>query len=198
MHMKRLLIIGILTLGLTACVDTTGISPESSKTPKGNPSSVVQIAEYADLECPACRAAHTTVVQPILAKYGNQIRYDFHFFPLRSIHRYTMDLSEAAECVADQGKFWEYVDSAFEKQPDLAKGSAAEWGSALVTDQDLFSRCTRSHIKAKAIMAEYDQGIAMGVQGTPTFFVNGKQVQTTVDDLSAAIDAQLKGAKQRL
>ncbi len=196
--MKRLLTIGIFTLLLAACVDTTGISPESSKTPKGNSSSVVQVAEYADLECPACRAANETLVKPLVAKYGNQIRYDFYFFPLRSIHRYTMELSEAAECAADQGKFWEYVDLAFEKQPELTRGSAADWGSTLVSDQDVFSRCMRSHIKAKAIMAEYDQGIAMGVQGTPTFFVNGQQIPATIEDLSTAIEAQLKGAKQRL
>ena len=71
-------------------------------------------------------------------------------------------------------------------------------GRTLIADQDVFSRCTRSHIKSKAIMAEYDQGIAMGVQGTPTFFVNGQQVPATVEDLSKAIDAQLKGATQRL
>ncbi len=138
------------------------------------------------------------MVKPLLEKYGNQIRYDFKHFPLRSIHRYTMDLSEAAECAADQGKFWEYVDLAFEKQTELTKGSAAEWGSTLVADQDLFSRCTRSHIKKTAVMADYDEGIAAGVQGTPTFFVNGTKVDADVDALSAAIDAQLKGAQQRL
>ena len=196
--MKRTLSLLSLTLLLGACVDTTGISPQSSVTPKGNPQSVAVVTEYADLECPACRAAYDTVVKPILAKYGNQIRYDYKHFPLRSIHRYTMDLAEASECAADQGKFWEYVDMAFEKQPELKKGSASEWGMALVKDANLFSRCTRSHIKSKAIMAEYDEGVAMGVQGTPTFFVNGRQVPATVDDLSAAIDAQLKGAQQRL
>ncbi len=196
--MKRTLALLSFTLLLVACVDTTGISATSSKTPKGNPLSVVVMTEFADLQCPACRAAYTSVVKPVVEKYGNQIRYDYKHFPLRSIHRYTMELSEAAECAADQGKFWEYVDLAFEKQPELAKGKAAEWGNTLIADKDVFSRCTRSHIKSKAITADYDEGIAMGVQGTPTFFVNGKQTPATVDDLSAAIDAQLKGAQQRL
>ena len=196
--MKRLLATLSLSLALSACVDTTGISPQSSKTPKGNPQSVVVVTEYADLQCPACRGAYESVVKPILAKYGNQIRYDYVHFPLRAIHQYTMDLSEAAECAADQGKFWEYVDLAFTNQPDLKSGSAAEWGNSLVADKDLFSRCTRSHIKSKEILAQYDAGVALGVLGTPTFFVNGKQVKASVDDLSAAIDAQLKGAQQRL
>lgn len=195
--MKRFFFLSLAFL-LAACVDTTGISPESSKPPRGNPQSVVQVVEYADLECPACRAAHTSVVQPLLQKYGTQIRYDYKHFPIRSIHRYTLELAEAAECAADQGKFWEYVDAAFENQQQLAKGKAAEWGSALVADADLFSRCVRSHIKRDAILAEYDAGTAMGVKGTPTFLVNGKQFPATVEDLSAAIELQLKGATMRL
>lgn len=196
--MKCTLSLAIFTLLLTGCVDTTGLSETSSKTPKGNPQSVVMVMEFADLECPACKSANTLVVKPLLEKYGNQIRYDFKHFPLRSIHRYTMDLSEAAECAADQGKFWEYVDLAFEKQIELTKGSAAEWGSMLVADQDAFSRCTSSHIKKTTVMADYDEGIALGVKGTPTFYVNGTQTPATVEDLSAAIDALLKGAQQRL
>ncbi len=196
--MQRTISLVIFSLALAGCVDTTGLSAQSSKAPKGNPLSVAVVTEFADLQCPACRAAHSAVVTPILAKYGNQIRYDFKHFPLRSIHRYTIELAEAAECAADQGTFWEYVDLALEKQPELGKGSAAEWGSTLVTDQDIFSRCVKSHIKSDAVTADYDEGVAMGVQGTPTFFVNGKQTPATVDDLSAAIDAQLKGAKQRL
>lgn len=196
--MHRFLSLIGASLILAACVDTTGISPESSKPPRGNPQSVVQVVEYADLECPACRSAHTSVVRPLLQKYSTQIRFEYKHFPIRSIHRYTLELAEAAECAADQGKFWEYVDAAFENQQQLAKGKAAEWGSALVTDANLFSRCVRSHIKRDAILAEYDAGTAMGVKGTPTFFVNGKQFPATVEDLSAAIELQLRGATMRL
>ncbi len=196
--MKRLLATLSFTVLIVSCVDTTGISPQSTRTPKGNPQSVVVVTEYADLECPACRAAHTTIALPLVQKYGNQIRYDFKHFPLRSIHRHTMELSEAAECAADQGKFWEFVDIAFERQPDLTKGAAQEWGEALVEDDSLFSRCVRSHIKSDTVMADYNEGVALDVLGTPSFFVNGAKVESTLDDVSAAIDAVLKGARQRL
>lgn len=195
--MKRSLATLSLLL-LTACVDTTGISADSTRTPKGNPQSVVVVTEFADLECPACRTANTAILQPLVKKYGTQVRFDFQHFPLRSIHRHTMELAEAAECAADQGKFWEYVDSAYEKQPELTAGSAKLWGEALVADQDLFSRCVRSHIKKNAILAEYEAGVARNVLGTPTFFVNGKKMDSSLDAISAEIDAQLKGAKQRL
>ncbi len=109
-----------------------------------------------------------------------------------------MDLSESSECAADQGKFWEYADFAFTNQKDLGSGKPQEWGLALVDDDALFTRCVSSHIKRDEIMADYQAGIDQGVQGTPTFFVNGKQVPATITDLSTAIDAAQKGAIQRL
>ena len=196
--MKRFLTLLALPILLSACVDTTGISAESSRKPQGNAMSVVVITEFSDLECPACRSANMTIVKPLLEKYGTQVRFDYTHFPLRSLHRHTMELAEAAECAADQGKFTEFVDLAFEKQPELAKGKALEWGSTLVSDKDLFTRCVKSKIKDKAIMSDYDAGVAMGVQGTPSFFVNGKQTDASLEALSTAIEAQLKGAQMRL
>jgi hypothetical protein len=102
--MKRTLALLSLTFALTACVDTTGISPDSSKKPEGNASSVVVVTEYADFQCPACRAAYSSLVKPLVEKYQTQVRFDYKHFPLRSLHRYTMDLAEASECAADQGK----------------------------------------------------------------------------------------------
>ncbi|MSR87162.1 DsbA family protein [Candidatus Peribacteria bacterium] len=196
--MKRFLTLLALPILLSACVDTTGISAESSRKPQGNAMSVVVITEFSDLECPACRSANMTIVKPLLEKYGTQVRFDYTHFPLRSLHRHTMELAEAAECAADQGKFTEFVDLAFENQPELAKGKALEWGSTLVSDKDLFTRCVKSKIKDKAIMSDYDAGVAMGVQGTPSFFVNGKQTDASLEALSTAIEAQLKGAQMRL
>lgn len=63
---------------------------------------------------------------------------------------------------------------------------------------DLFGRCTKSHIKRDAILAEYERGVAMGVQGTPTYFVNGTRVASTTDDLTAAIEAVLKAGGPKL
>lgn len=198
--MKRFLSIGILTLALAACTDTTGLSPETSRTahPQTSASAAVVLAEYADLQCPACRAAHETVVPPLLAKYGTQISYEFHHFPLSSIHRYALEAAEAAECAADQGKFWEFADLVFKNQQELSPESLDKWGAELKLDMDLFNRCRDSRIKREMIQSEYDQGRNLGVRGTPTFFVNGEQVEATVDGLSAAIDAALGSAASRL
>ena len=155
--MKKLVSTLALTFALAACVDTTGISAESSRPAIGNPNSSVVVAEFADLQCPACRAAHSSIIKPMLEKYGNQIRYEFHHFPLRSAHRYAVDLAEAAECAADQGKFKEFMDLDYEKQPELKKGTIEEWAKSLGLDMDLFGRCTASHIKRDLILKEYDR-----------------------------------------
>ena len=108
--MNRTLAIAVVTLALAACTDTTGLSDTSSRGPKGSANAAVTVAEYADLQCPACQAAHTQINAPLLQKYGAQIRFEFKHFPLRSIHRYALEASMASECAADQGKFWEYVE----------------------------------------------------------------------------------------
>jgi protein-disulfide isomerase len=190
-----------LTLTLAACVDTTGLSPESNREVAGNPNSPVVVTEFADLQCPACRAAHTTLNKPLLEKYGSQVRFEFRHFPLRNLHRYALDLAEASECVADQDpeKFWGFVDVAFEKQQELKNGVIRTWVEELKgMDMALFDRCTQSHIKRDGIIQEYENGQELGVQGTPTYFVNGRQTEATLEGGSSAIEGALSGAGQRL
>jgi protein-disulfide isomerase len=187
-----------LTLVLGACVDTTGLSAATSRTATGNPQSAVVVTEYGDLQCPACRAAYLTINKPLLEKYGTQIRFEFKHFPLRSIHRYALDLAEAAECAADQGKFWEFVDYDYEHQEDLDGNSAKAWAKAVGVTDDPFNRCVSSHIKRDEILKDYDAGTALGVSGTPTYYVNGTQVTSTLPALSAAVDGALKTAVQKL
>lgn len=200
--MKRLLpLVAVSSLFLlSACVDTTGISADSSRVshPSTNPSAAVRVAEFADLQCPACKAAHTNVVQPILEKYGMRIRYDFVHFPLRTIHPNALTAAEASECAADQGKFWEFVDLNFANQNTLSADSVKQWAQQLGLDMDLFNRCLDSGIKRDGILAEYDQGKTAGVTGTPSFFVNGVRVESSVSALSEAIDAALAQPGQRL
>lgn len=194
--MKRTLI--LFSLFLVACTDRTGLSPESSRPPAGNPDALIVVEEFADLQCPACKAAHTSIVKPILEKYGQQIRYEFQHFPLRSIHRFALDAAEASECAADQGKFWEFVDLDYEKQDELSFEALPLWAEQLKLDAKLFERCWKSHIKRDTILADYSKGRDRGLTGTPGFFVQGTQVENGFDTLSAAIDEALKGSTMPL
>jgi len=143
---------------LVACVDTTGITGDIHKMPhpKSNAVAAVTVVEYADFQCPACAAAHEKIVKPLLEQYGSKVRFEHRHFPLQSIHQYAMNLAEASECAADQGKFWEFADMAFEHQKELGVGVIRQWAQSLSLDMDLFDRCTKSHIKRDALIAEYD------------------------------------------
>jgi len=185
-----------LPLLLIACAG--GIPPESSRPPAGNPNGTIVVQEFSDLQCPACRGAHVGISIPIIAQYGNVVRYEFKHFPLRTIHRYALDAAEASECAADQGKFWDYIDTAFVKQDSLNHDSLLEWAGELELDTELFERCWKSHTKRSTVLADYKEGRELTVGGTPTFFVNGQKVQTGFDTISAAIKQALGQFEQRL
>lgn len=193
--MRKLLFLTPLVF-LAACVDTTGLTGtiHTDTHPSTSQNALVTVTEYADLQCPACRAAHATLTAPLIEKYGSNISFDYRHFPLASIHRYAMEAAEAAECAGDQGEFWDFVDHAYEHQADLSSDALRTWAGELKLDTELFDRCVKSHVKRKAIQASYDEGRAKGVQGTPTFFVNGQQTVATIDALTAAIDAALQQA----
>lgn len=192
---KTLLIISLL---LVSCTSKEGLSPESSKPPTGNPQSSLVIEEFADLQCPACKGAHTTLFKPLLQKYGSTIRYEFRHFPIRTIHAYAQEAGEAAECAADQGKFWEFVDDTYENQGKLSrKDLLARAETVGVADRDLFERCAKSRVKRDAVQREYQEGMKRGVSGTPTFFIAGEKAPSnTLDALSKMIEERT--SKQKL
>ncbi len=181
-------------LSLAACgVDTTGLSAASSRTAKGPASATVTVTEYADLQCPACGAAYTIINEPLLAKYGSKIRFEFKHFPLTNLHSYAMEAAEASECAADQGKFWEFVDINYKNQADLSSAALREWATTLKLDASLFDRCVRSHIKKDTVMSDMEGGKKLGVGGTPSYFVNGRRIANNdLTAISAAIDAALQ------
>lgn len=192
--MKHYHIILALTILLTSCA-SGDISKESSRSPAGNPDGVILVQEFSDLECPACRVAHAKVSAPLLQQYGNVIRFEWMHFPLQS-HRYAMDAAKASECAADQGKFWEYIDKVFEHQNSISTESLLVWAREMKMGAELFERCFKSGAKKGIVIENYKKGREMGVKGTPTFFVDGKQVPT--NQLGEIIQQRIEQLQQRL
>lgn len=194
--MKRSSLVAVaLPLFLLACTEGDTVS---TRTPKGNPQATILVEEFADFQCPACKAAHTQINTALLEQFGSQIRFEFKHFPLRSLHRYALDAAELSECMADQGKFWEYVDLAFQNQENMTADALLEWVTQAGGDADAADTCFRSHRKRGLVLADYETGRERGVAGTPTYFVNGKQIQTGFDTLSEAITAELSGPSMPL
>ncbi len=185
---------------LVSCVDTTGLTAEltSGPAPQSNKNAIVTVVEYADLQCPACKTSYELVIKPLLSDYGSKIRFEFHHMPLTSIHSFAMTAAEAAECAADQGKFWEFIDLAYAEQDRLREVPYDEWAGTLGLDLELFDRCRVSHIKRKAIKAAYDEAVTADVRGTPTYTVNGQVVEGTYDALTKAIDEAIANINSHL
>ena len=191
--------IGIIasSILLAACgVDTTGLTATSSRTPLGSANAFVLVQEFADLECPACKTANTLITKPLLQTYGDRIRFQFMHFPLTQ-HGNAMEAAEALECAADQGKFWQFLDLAYERQETLGSAALREWGTVLGLDATLFDRCIRSDIKREAVLADFTEGERVRVNQTPTYFVNGAKVtDASLAGVTAAVEAALQQIKQ--
>lgn len=186
----------VTAIALTACgVDTTGLSAESSRHAMGLPTSSVVVTEYADLQCPACKGAVEQIVKPLMDQYGKRIRLEFKHFPLQGLHAFALEAAMASECAADQGKFWEFVDLNYTNQEKLSSAMLREWAATLELDTELFDRCVSSGIKKKTVLADYAEGDTLGVNSTPTFFVNGKKISIQqADNLKTAVEAALAQA----
>jgi protein-disulfide isomerase len=187
--MKRFAALTLLLF--TACSSTGSPVVLSSRGPHpaSNPDAPVVVVEYADFQCPSCRAAHTNIVGPLLEQYGTSIRYEFRHFPLRSMHPQALAAAEAAECAADQGKFWEYADLAFSRQRELSGDQLLAWAAEISLETSRFEPCLASESKRSLVLSEFEEGRKRGVLGTPTFFVNGKKVESKLGAIQKAIEA---------
>jgi protein-disulfide isomerase len=159
----------------------TGPDYPDINTPKpvfGDVTSPIEVIEYSDLECPACKSAHP-VVKQMKERFADDIRFEYYHFPLRSIHPFAQKAAEAVECAHDQGMFWEYIDAAFAVSPELSKKNLKNIAGSLGLDRERFDACLDSGAKKKVVEGDLRKGGAAHIQGTPTFFVNGHVVPYT-------------------
>ena len=148
------------------------IRPDSHVT--GNPNAYVTVVEFGDFECPSC-AREEPVVEEVLKKYSTQIRFYFRQFPLEKVHEDALRAAEASECAADQGKFWEAEQKLYESQLDLSEPALERYAGELGLDQARFKQCLSSGATEPRIRQDLDDGHALAVIGTPTFFINGQK-----------------------
>jgi len=160
---------------------------------QGKIDSPCQLVEYGDYECPACGEAYP-IVKKLQKHFGERMVLAFRNFPLTQIHPWAEAAAEVAEFAADHGKFWEMHDLLYENQEsfgeELFKSLAADLG--LPADELQATLANYPH-KAR-IRTDFTGGIRSGVNGTPTFFVNGKRNNGPFDFdfLRTAIEDVLK------
>jgi len=131
------------------------------------------LVEYGDYQCPYCGAAYPEVKR-VQKELGSELRFVFRNFPLTNIHEHAMNAAETAEAASAQGKFWPMHDFLYENQATLGDPSVAlGYAKKLDLDGQKFEREIAQHVYQKRIKDDFMGGVRSGVNGTPTFYVNG-------------------------
>jgi len=128
--------------------------------------------EYGDYQCPFCGAAYP-VVKRVQEALGTKLRFVFRNFPLTQMHPYALIAAEAAEAAALQGKFWEMHDLLFEEQALLNPEIIPSWAKRIGLNLEQFENDRKQSVVEGRIKEDRQSGIRSGVNGTPTFFING-------------------------
>lgn len=159
-----------------------------SKGPAGAP---VTIVEFSDFQCPYCVRAEKTV-EEVLAAYPDKVRLVYRDFPLE-FHPLAPKASEASYCAQDQGKYWEMHARLFKAEGKLAVDELKKYARELGLDGGKFDVCIDSGAKAKVIEEHKKAGEALGVTGTPAFFVNGRMISGAqpIEKFKEIIDQEL-------
>lgn len=141
---------------------------------RGNAAAPVTIVEYSDFECPFCGRAAATV-RKIGDEYPDQVRIVHRDFPLPS-HNGAPRAAEAAYCAGDQGKYWEMNERLFSKGGPIAESDLRRFAADVQLDARAFDDCLKSGKHGATWKSAQAEGSALGVQSTPTFFINGRMI----------------------
>jgi protein-disulfide isomerase len=170
---------------------TTPVGPEDHTI--GPQTARVTLVEYGDYECPFCGRAQP-VVKQLLGLLTDDVLFAFRHFPLTQVHPHSMDAAIAAEAAGAQGRFWEMHNLLFTNQDRLAPRDLLVLARTLALDLEQFTEDLTQRRYEPRIRRDFLSGIRSGVNGTPTFFINGVRhngswsLDSLLDGIRAAID----------
>jgi protein-disulfide isomerase len=157
---------------------------------KGSATAPVTLVEFTDFQCPSCAQAQP-VLERLTAEYGDRLRLVVRDFPLE-MHEFARKAAEAAEAARAQGKYWEYSALLFANQKELGVDKLKEYATRVGLDRAKFDAALDSGQFAEKVQRDYQEGVLLGVGGTPTFYVNGRVTsERTYEGLKAAIEKAL-------
>ena len=147
---------------------------------EGSLDAPMTLVEYGDYQCPYCGAAHP-IVKQVRAALGDQLAFVFRHFPLVSAHPYALIAAEAAEAAGAQGQFWPMHDRLYQNQHALDPQNLVLHAAALDLDVERFVNDLEAHRHLPRVREDLASGARSGVNGTPTFFVNGVRHEGAYD-----------------
>lgn len=154
----------------------------------GNINASITLVEFGDFECPHCGRAHP-FIKRLLREKGKELHFVFRNFPLSEIHHNAYAAAAAAEAAGKQGKYWEAHDLIFENQDKLSPKFLLSLAERLGLDATQFAKDLKSEEIQSKIEMDFESGIRSGVNGTPTFFLNGSPILTYNETYESLADA---------
>jgi protein-disulfide isomerase len=161
----------------------------------GPKDALITVVEFSDFQCPYCEKWHSQVYEQLMAAYPGKIRLVYRNLPLTQIHPQSMNSAEAALCAGDQDAYWQFHDKLFENYQALNDDLYASLASDLGLDTTAFKTCMTGHKYKAEIEADMQFAIDLGVQSTPTFFINGLAIvgAQPLSAFQSIIDDELAG-----
>ena len=156
---------------------------------QGSPDAPAVLVEYGDYQCPNCGAAYY-VIKALQERFKDNLCFVFRNMPLTRTHRYAQLAAEGAEAAGAQDRFWEMHDGLYENQSDLSPGLLEVLARTLDLDIERFEEDLAAHHFHGRVRRDFMGGVRSGVNGTPTFFINGERYEGFADEeeLGAAIE----------
>jgi len=150
----------------------------------------VTLVEYGDFQCPYCGAAYP-VIEALLAQRPETVRFAYRHFPLTNVHPYAELAAEASEATGARGRFWSMHHWLFEHQDELDPAGLLVGAESVGLPVDAIQREVMGHVYLDRIQRDFASGVRSGVNGTPTFFINGIRHDGghSLPDLLHAVDA---------
>lgn len=133
----------------------------------------ITIIEFSDYQCPYCQKWHAEVWPLLQSEFGDKIRLVYRDFPLYSIHPEAGPAAEAANCAGDQDMYWEFHGLLFSGELALGAETYQTYAERLQLDENLFAECVESQKYKDEVSADFNYAGEIGIQSTPTFFING-------------------------
>jgi protein-disulfide isomerase len=168
----------------------------------GDPEAPVVIVEYSDFQCPFCRQFHEQTLPSIVENHvlTGEVYFEYRNFPF--IGRESIEAANSALCAAQQGQFWPYAAYLFANQTGENVGAFSEARLQAIAlemglEMDSFEQCSSRNEMQDEVQAHYAQGLDAGVNSTPTFYVNGKEIRGALPyaQFQAEIEAALQAAQ---
>jgi protein-disulfide isomerase len=139
---------------------------------QGPAEAAVTLVEYGDYECPYCGAAYP-IIKEVQERMGEGLRFVFRNFPITTSHPHAELAAEAAEAAAAQDRFWEMHDLLYENQQRLGEEDLHAYADQLGLEVEPFDQELAEHVHAERVHEDFMSGVRSGVNGTPTFYING-------------------------